>query len=131
MCIFLVCSTQKTFYLINEMRGVNFILINNKNISPLLFLTPLPHPSSPTAWKLVLIKWISHNGTNLMDFWRFFKWPSCKLIKKTLPFQWSHHTSSLPFMAEETEMLYPRTIVLLWPESEMDPKFTWHLLSNC
>lgn len=28
------------------------------------------------------------------------------------------HLILLPFMVKNTEMLYPRTIVLLWPESE-------------
>ena len=32
------------------------------------------------------------------------------------------HLIILPFMVKKTEMLYPRTIVLLWPESESGSK---------
>lgn len=102
------------------MRGVNFILINNKNISPLFVsdtTTPsqFPHCMETCSHQMNQSQWNKFNGF-LKIFLNDLLVNSLK--KKLYLSMKPSHLILFPFMVKKTEMLYPRTIVLLWPESE-------------
>ena len=101
------------------MRGLIFNLMNNKNISPLFVSdttipSQFPHCMETCSHQMNQSQWNKFNGF----LKKFFKDLLVKSLKKLYPSMKPSHLILLPFMVKKTEMLYPRTIVFLWPESE-------------